>query len=449
MGSESDSESDDLWQHHLEEIGDRLNSEHDRTGFLRMVNRSHKFNSSNYSLSSIFSLSTGLNGVGSSFHAVSRRNSFYNKNNAKAPLSALYQVLIEPMEEAISAAVEKLGPGPPELVLVLQGELYLIPFLVLRKDQTSEYLYERFNVITMPSVTSLKSEQKQNKQGRPVIDSSGALVIGNPKLAPSIAQHWHLRDIPGADYEAKVVGELLTSRPLIGFEATKAAILNHLEQVEVAHFATHISWRLSSLILSPGEVAPIPHHFQTIDSDDSMADINSFDGPAMSEYLLTASDILNLKLRAKLVVLSSGYSDDRAGRVNSDGVVGLTRSFLSAGAQCVLYSLWQVPDQASKLLMRTLYTSLQEGYCITQALAHAVKTVQSNHQFAHPAFWGGWVLVGHDIKLSSKVALMGFALCEVMKSGPQCRESMRVILHLVSKYSNCNTQIVIFKLSSV
>lgn len=46
--------STELWSQHLEEMGDRVNSETDRTGFLRMVNRNHLFNSSNYSLSSLF-----------------------------------------------------------------------------------------------------------------------------------------------------------------------------------------------------------------------------------------------------------------------------------------------------------------------------------------------------------------------------------------------------------
>lgn len=46
--------SGEAWSQHMEEMGDRINSESDRSGFLRMVNRNHLFNSSNYSLSSLF-----------------------------------------------------------------------------------------------------------------------------------------------------------------------------------------------------------------------------------------------------------------------------------------------------------------------------------------------------------------------------------------------------------
>ncbi|XP_061166629.1 tetratricopeptide repeat protein 28-like [Saccostrea echinata] len=430
--SETDSESDDVWQQHLEELGDKLNAENDRTGFLRMVNRNHKLNSSNYSLSSMFSLSTTFTTNSFNMH---RKSSLRMKSQAstRAPLSVLYQVLIGPMEEAIATVSAEWGGGPIDLVLVLQGELYLIPFPVLRKEQNQEYMFERFNLHIMPSITALTNGQKHDRHGRPVIDSSGAVIVGSPKMPSSVSQGWCFKDIPGSEYEARIVGELLTSRPLIGAEATKAAVLNQIEQVEVIHFACHLSWKLSSIVLCPGDNLTTQHSFPSIDSDDSASDMGGFDGPSLSEYLLTAADILNLKLHAKLVVLSSGYTDDRAGRINSDGVVGLTRALLSAGAKCVLYSLWPVPDAAAKLLMRNFYTALQEGRRVTQALSHGIKSVQSTKQFSHPANWGGWILVGHDVKLSSKIALMGHAICELLQSQNQCREAMRVLLHLIEK----------------
>lgn len=54
LHTEKEGENGEMWSQHLEELGDRINSENDRTGFLRMVNRNHLFNSSNYSLSSLF-----------------------------------------------------------------------------------------------------------------------------------------------------------------------------------------------------------------------------------------------------------------------------------------------------------------------------------------------------------------------------------------------------------
>ena len=83
------------------------------------------------------------------------------------------------------------------------------------------------------------------------------------------------------------------------------------------------------------------------------------DLPALSDFLLTAADILNLRLTARLVVVSSVHTrDHHHGVAHSDGVVGLTRALLAAGAQSVLISLWPVPDTAVKIFMRTFYSSL-------------------------------------------------------------------------------------------
>ncbi|CAG5117419.1 unnamed protein product, partial [Candidula unifasciata] len=443
--SDTDSEADDVFQLQLEELGDKLNADTDRTGFLAMVNRSHNLNASSYSLGSI--LSTGAGSVSSNLLNTlgGSQRSLGLTRGVNSPLSMLYRYLIEPMEAAIAEIKEAESiqndyggssgsTDSTDLVLVLQGDLYLVPFLMLRREQAESFLFEKYTTIIVPSISALQNSQNSDRRGRQGVQSSGALVVGNPRLTPVICQHWHLKEIPGAEFEARILGELLTCRPLIGAEATKAAVLHQIEQVEVIHFAAHISWKLSSIVLSPGEFISSPsQHFPAMDSDDSSSDFDAIGGPALSEYLLTAADILNLKLRAKLVVLNSGYTDDRAGRINTDGVVGLTRSLLSAGAQCVLFSLWPVPDPASKLLMKTLYTALLDGIKVTKALSLAVKTVQTTAQFSHPSNWGGWVLVGADITLSSKAALMGHALEQIVQAHSTCRQTLKVLLHLVEK----------------
>ncbi len=87
------------------------------------------------------------------------------------------------------------------------------------------------------------------------------------------------------------------------------------------HFATHISWKLAAIVVSPGEFSTattsMHGNLERMDLNDSSSDINaSFDGPPLSDFLLTAADILNIKISARLVVLSSGHSDDRAGGSN-------------------------------------------------------------------------------------------------------------------------------------
>lgn len=95
------------------------------------------------------------------------------------------------------------------------------------------------------------------------------------------------------------------------------------------------------------------------------------DMPSLSEFLLTASDLLNLHLSARLVVISSSHTRDHHGWATSDGIVSLTRALLAAGAQCVLICLWPVPDTATKILLRAFYSALlQVGISLLVILIH-------------------------------------------------------------------------------
>ena len=164
---------------------------------------------------------------------------------------------------------------------------------------------------------------------------------------------------------------------LTGEKATKSAVLSHLSQAECIHLSCHISWQLSALVLSPGEFVEskastetTPEHepknkrFSTIEeeNEDSSENSESDDMPALSDFLLTAADIINCKLSAKLVVLSCGHSPDDEDQANnlkfSDGLIALTKAILAAGAQCVLVTLWPVPESAVHLVMKPLYSAL-------------------------------------------------------------------------------------------
>lgn len=60
-----------------------------------------------------------------------------------------------------------------------------------------------------------------------------------------------------------------------------------------------------------------------------------------------------------------------------------------------------------------------------------MQTVQHTKHFAHPSNWAGFLLIGGNVRLSNKVALIGQALCELVKTPEKCRDALRVCLHLV------------------
>ncbi|CAM1313227.1 TTC28 (predicted) [Pycnogonum litorale] len=442
MQSETESEAGDMWHQHLEELSDKLNHETDKTGFLRMVNRNHLFNSSNYSLSSLFSVGS-IGGSTIASGSTSRRSSTRSRRqvwHGPAPLCALYNLLIAPMENHLPVTTSTTAVQ--QLVLVLEGDLYLVPFPVLKSYDAPVYLCERFSLIVVPSISALKSPPKPKNQKQSDNDINSALVVGNPRLPATITEQWGWGDIPYAEQEANIVAEMLGMKAITGVDGTRENVLRQISQVECIHFATHVSWKLSAIVLSPGEFVESTSKRFTSNSqpecnaecDDVGSEMSSsLDVPSLSEFLLTAADILNLRLKAKLVVISACHTRNQHGQAHSDGVVGVTRALLAAGAHCVLVSLWPVPDTAVKILLRTFYSSLLQGSKVSHALSEAMRTVQNTKQFAHPANWAGFILVGSDVRLTSKVALMGQALCDLLKTPDKCRDALRVVLHLVEK----------------
>uniref|UniRef100_A0A8C9KB75 Tetratricopeptide repeat protein 28 n=1 Tax=Panthera tigris altaica TaxID=74533 RepID=A0A8C9KB75_PANTA len=145
--SETESEAGDLTDQQFEEMNNKLNSVTDPTGFLRMVRRNNLFNRSCQSMTSL--VSNTMSPIKDGTSSLPRRQSSF----ARPPLRALYDLLIAPME-GVSASRGR------ELVLVLEGELYLIPFALLKGSSSNEYLYERFALIAVPSIRSLSPQAK-------------------------------------------------------------------------------------------------------------------------------------------------------------------------------------------------------------------------------------------------------------------------------------------------
>ncbi|XP_074474121.1 tetratricopeptide repeat protein 28 isoform X1 [Sebastes fasciatus] len=467
--SETESEAGDLLEQQFEELNNKLTSATDPTGYLRMVSRNNLFNRSCQSMTSLYSAT--VSPAKDSLSSPPYRPS----NISKPPLRALYDLLIAPMEGGLMHSSGPVGRHR-QLVLVLEGELYLIPFALLKGSSSNEYLYERFSLISVPSLGSLGATSKPHpRRGGPLLCSDGgsvAAVVGAPRLPPSVMDRWLWGPLPSAQDEALWLGEQMGCHPLTGANATKERVLAALSQAECVHFATHVSWKLAALVLAPsqehaglegaggrprekspcggstsgdtagqdrrirGSFAKSPERLrgaeETSEDGESMCDMESVcDSPPLHDFLLTAADILDLCLTVKLVVLR--LYPESSSRVTADGAVGLTRAFLAAGVQCVCISLWPVPIAASKIFTHTFYTALLNGTKASAALTEAMKSLQSSKHFSHPSNWAGYMLVGCDVKLNSPMSLVGQALAEILQYPERARDALRVLLHLVEK----------------
>lgn len=199
-----------------------------------------------------------------------------------------------------------------------------------------------------------------------------AIVVGNP-IMPSVPSApgetpQQLPSLPGAEKEAEAIALLLHTKPLIGQDAAKTAMEQLMPNARIIHLATH----------------GLLDDERGIESAIALAPFGKDDG------LLTASQILNLKLNAELVVLSA--CNTGRGRITGDGVIGLSRSLITAGTSSVMVSLWSVPDAPTAFLMTEFYKNLQQNPDKAQALRQAMLTTMK--QNPNPKDWAAFTLIG-------------------------------------------------------
>lgn len=296
-------------------------------------------------------------------------------------LKQLYRWLIAPISDLL--------PTDPtaHVVFIPHESLFLIPFPALRHPD-GKYLIEQHTVLTAPSiqVLGLTGELRVRSEERGVRSQQNsphpALIIGNPVMpslpAPPGQPSQPLSPLPGAEEEAIAIAQLLNTTAMTGAAATKATVLQKLPQAALVHLATHglleygdqSSGSLLQGLGVPGAIALAP----------SGSD-NGF---------LTASEILNLRLRAQLVVLSA--CDTGQGRITGDGVIGLSRAFISAGVPSIIVSLWAVPDAPTAQLMTHFYKALQQSPDKARALRQAM--LATMQEYPKPLDWAAFTLIG-------------------------------------------------------
>ena len=280
------------------------------------------------------------------------------------PLSALYSYVIAPILDLIDG---------DELIIVPDGPLWLAPFAALL-NPFSKYLCESFKVRLIPSLTSLRIIAHCPK----FHSSSGALVVGDPDMSEVTNSQGDqiLEQLPFARQEAQMIGQILNTAPLTGKLATKCEVLKQISSVAVVHIAAHGRMETGEIALSPNP----ERESQT---------------PAEEDYMLTMADVMSVKLRAKLVVLSCCHSG--RGEIKAEGVVGIARAFIGAGARSVLVSLWAIDDEATLEFMKSFYHNFVKGRSASESLNHAMKCLRESETFSDVKYWAPFTLIGDDV----------------------------------------------------
>jgi CHAT domain-containing protein len=291
-------------------------------------------------------------------------------------LKELYRLLIAPIANVL--------PSNPDesVVLIPQDALFLVPFAALQTPD-GKFLIESHTLRSAPSIQVLALTHQQSQRQRlksPRLSSyQSAIVVGNPtmpKIVIKLGQPpQQLPPLPNSEREAQDVAQLLNVTALIGPQATKADVLKQLANADLVHLATH---GLLEYGTQPGSLqAQVPGAI-------ALAPAKGDDG------LFTASEILSLKLKAQLVVLSA--CDTGQGRITGDGVIGLSRSWIATGVPSVIVSLVPVPDAPTADLMTAFYKDLRQTSNAARSLRHAMLETMQSHP--EPVNWSTFILVG-------------------------------------------------------
>jgi CHAT domain-containing protein len=293
----------------------------------------------------------------------------------------LYQLLIAPVADL-------LPREPGALLTVLpHGPLFLVSFAALIDDH-GKYLLERYTIHYAPSSAVLQytSGKRQGSSAAPRY-----LLVGDPADLPTVDGGKALPRLPGSQQEVDAVARSLRGRDvtvLTGAAAHEGQVRGVIDGKTILHFATH------------GIV-------RDDDPFESFLALGRSGDAASTDGRLTAQEIYDLDLHADLVILSACRT--ATGKVTGDGIIGLTRAFLYAGAPSVVATLWDVADEPGLFLLPTLYQSLNAGAGGARALRTAqlkllaqlrAGRVQIDGPLGHvtlpedPLFWAGFVVVG-------------------------------------------------------
>jgi CHAT domain-containing protein len=307
---------------------------------------------------------------------------------AEAPMADAARQL---SEMVLAPAAQTLAGK--RLVIVADGVLQQVPFAMLPAPGSREPVIASHEIVSLPSVSAIAVLRKEfatraTQVGTlaifadPVFDRATAPA---PPETTRMLEHvagdgMKLARLPFTALEADQILQIARGAAnwkATGYEATRdAALSGKLGQYRYIHFATHGLLdterpSLSALVLSQTDPQG-----------------NPLDG------FLRVNDIYNLRLSADLVVLSACQTG--LGKpVRGEGLMGLTRAFLYAGAPRVVVSLWSVNDRATAALMAALYRGmLRQGKTPAAALRAAQLEIRKQKQWESPYYWAAFVQHG-------------------------------------------------------
>ena len=305
----------------------------------------------------------------------------YARDDHMLPILRLHDLFAKPLLKVMSSLhPEDSEKHVPEVVIIPDSYVNLMPLVALFNKSSQEFLGNRYRFRIMPSLLTMGVLN----QMPPVVvrvpqDSRRFCVVGNPTIPTFTYQGetWNLGKLPFATEEAEWVSHILGCTPTLHEQATKSVVLMMISGARVVHIATHGSAAAGFLAFA------------------NLGPVRNGDPVDETSILLYPEDIEQMAISPALVVLSS--CDSGRGVVKADGILGMARAFILAGAQAVMTTLWRVPDESGAVFMKFFYQYLMDGFPASESLQKAILSLRSFTKYSGFIHWSGYQLTGREV----------------------------------------------------
>ena len=308
-----------------------------------------------------------------------------SKDLATELVEMLHDIIGKPIQELMDVLHVEYSHSR-EIVVIPDSHTSLLPLNCLLEKSKKKFLGDKHIFRIMPSLLTMGIlDQLPIAEIVLPRDSKQMCVVGNPAI-PMFSYNdetMSLGRLPHATKEAECIANTLKCLPLLHEQATKSAVVMRMMNAKIVHLATHGSASAGFLAFA-GAGLPSAQHLGIADS---------------SNVLLHPEEVEKLSISAALVVLSS--CDSARGTLMADGIQGMARAFLLAGAQSVLSSLWRVPDESACVFMQFFYQYLVDGFKSSHALHKAILSLRCFSKYSQYVHWSGYQLAGRDIQFEA------------------------------------------------
>ena len=302
------------------------------------------------------------------------------------------QMIFDPIKEKIR--------GCSGLVIAPDGELCRVPIGALPSGD--DYLINKYRITYVSTGRDMLRDERERgaKHGLPTVMADPDYDLGKGMHTYQI-----FKRLEGARDEGLDIAQLLGVDALVDADATEET-LKELKSPVILHIATHAYFQDKSSNPTPrGTDLPSEDAVKAGLSGGglALAGVNVWltnrTGQGANEGLVNAEDVLEIDLSGtQLTVLSAcetALGDVRIGQ----GVMGLRRSFVVAGTDTLVMSLWRVPDKETAELMKSFYREILRGEGCGDALCSAQRELLHRD----PYYWGAFICQGNSGPISSEV----------------------------------------------